>query len=87
MSLLPTKEDRARSEGYAQASKSRDYMIQGLRERIEELEQERDALKAGLRTIQTASEFHSQIGVADHVMRYAHESTARLCAALLGEQE
>jgi hypothetical protein len=25
-----------------------------------------------------AAEFHSQTGVSDHVMRYAHESTARL---------
>ena len=42
-----------------------------------------EALEAGIETIRTAAEFHGRSGVSDHVMRYAHETTARLCDTLL----
>lgn len=40
-------------------------------------------LQGALETIRTASEFHAQNGVSDHVMRYAHESNKRLCDSIL----
>jgi hypothetical protein len=36
-------------------------------------------LSQALNTIHAASGFHSQNGVSDHCMRYAHESNERLC--------
>ena len=53
---------------------------------IETLQSENDRLRDALKTIEGASEFYSQDGVADYVMRYAHESTARLCKEALNEQ-
>lgn len=38
-----------------------------------------DQLREVISRIRIAAEFHGQEGVADHVMRYAHESTKRLC--------
>ena len=49
----------------------------------QEIEQEVTDLLAALERIATASEFHAQQGVADHVMRYAHESTFRLASAAI----
>lgn len=44
-----------------------------------------ERLREGIKRIQIAAEFHAQDGVSDHVMRYAHESTKRLCDELLSQ--
>lgn len=54
------------------------------REAISELKAERDRYREALERIQTAAQFHSQDGLSDSVMRYAHESTARLADKALG---
>ena len=53
---------------------------------LEAMRDENMRLRKALKTIITASEFYSQEGLADYLMRYAHESTFRLAKqALKGE--
>lgn len=47
------------------------------------LEEENKRLRDALERIKTASEFHSQDGISEHVIRYAHESTSRLAKQAL----
>lgn len=43
-----------------------------------------EAMREAMNTILVASEFHSQQGLADYVMRYAHENNVRLIKQTLG---
>jgi hypothetical protein len=51
---------------------------------ISELKAEKDRYREALERIQTAAQFHSQDGLSNLVIRYAHESTARLATEALG---
>lgn len=50
-----------------------------------EIQQHIEALKEGIERIRTASEFYAQDGVSSDLVRYAHESTKRLCDELLSD--
>ena len=63
---------------------------------MERLEAENERMREGLERIRVASEFYAQFadttgkvvdGVSADVIRYAHESTKRLCDNLLADKE
>lgn len=64
--------------------KDYDDVAGAIKAKFEAKDKEIERLRVALKTIQIASEFHSQEGLADYVMRYAHESTFRLATQALG---